>query len=212
MRRFKYWLLSLYPRAWRDRYEEEFIALLEQCTLSWLDIFDIFFYALHEQMFTLFRKGKAMLYQQRTEASLFRISLVIGSLITLGILLTSMLLVRNVIADYGTALLSSLMSCFILVVYAVVGWLAPRLTGQMGLRCGGLFGLAGGSVLLLYNVINNLGNPDSVLDTMLGNSTMIVICLLCFIAGFLAGRATQDILTGLFSGMGQACLLCSSEA
>ena len=35
------WLLRLYPRAWRDRYEDEFAVLLEQCPLSLGDLFDI---------------------------------------------------------------------------------------------------------------------------------------------------------------------------
>ena len=32
----------LYPRPWRDRYGVEFKAMLEDLTLSWLDVFDIF--------------------------------------------------------------------------------------------------------------------------------------------------------------------------
>jgi hypothetical protein len=35
------WLLRLYPRAWRDRYQDEFVALLEQCPFSLGDVFDI---------------------------------------------------------------------------------------------------------------------------------------------------------------------------
>ncbi len=35
------WLLRLYPRVWRIRYEDEFTALLEQCPLSLFDILDI---------------------------------------------------------------------------------------------------------------------------------------------------------------------------
>ncbi|GAB4522984.1 MAG: hypothetical protein OHK0046_36280 [Anaerolineae bacterium] len=34
-------LLALYPRAWRQRYEDEFRALLEQCDLSLFDLIDI---------------------------------------------------------------------------------------------------------------------------------------------------------------------------
>lgn len=37
----KYWLIRLYPRSWRRRYETEFRALLEQHTLSFGDSFDI---------------------------------------------------------------------------------------------------------------------------------------------------------------------------
>lgn len=37
----KYWLIRLYPRSWRRRYETEFRALLEQHALSVWDIADI---------------------------------------------------------------------------------------------------------------------------------------------------------------------------
>jgi hypothetical protein len=35
------WLVRLYPRAWRGRYEEEFVAMLEQGRLSVRDLFDV---------------------------------------------------------------------------------------------------------------------------------------------------------------------------
>jgi hypothetical protein len=35
------WLIRLYPREWRDRYEEEFAAVLEERGLSILDALDI---------------------------------------------------------------------------------------------------------------------------------------------------------------------------
>jgi hypothetical protein len=40
------WLVRLYPRAWRDRYGDEFEALLEECLHSPLDVLDIFLGAL----------------------------------------------------------------------------------------------------------------------------------------------------------------------
>jgi len=40
------WLIRLYPRAWRQRYGEEFEALLEECLCSPLDILDILLGAL----------------------------------------------------------------------------------------------------------------------------------------------------------------------
>jgi hypothetical protein len=40
------WLVSLYPRAWRERYGDEFDALLEECLHSPLDVLDIFLGAL----------------------------------------------------------------------------------------------------------------------------------------------------------------------
>jgi hypothetical protein len=41
MSRFGGWLVCLYPREWRERYEEEFIAMLEQCPASLSDSFDV---------------------------------------------------------------------------------------------------------------------------------------------------------------------------
>ena len=35
------WLVRLYPRAWRHRYEDEFLALLEQQPLTYWDSLDI---------------------------------------------------------------------------------------------------------------------------------------------------------------------------
>jgi hypothetical protein len=35
------WLVRLYPRIWRERYEEEFVALLEQYPPTLMDILDI---------------------------------------------------------------------------------------------------------------------------------------------------------------------------
>jgi hypothetical protein len=43
-------LLRLYPRAWRDRYEEEFLALLEACPLSLWTIWDVFVWAIDARM------------------------------------------------------------------------------------------------------------------------------------------------------------------
>lgn len=40
------WLMHLYPKPWRDRYAEEFEALLEQCLHSPLDVVDIILGAL----------------------------------------------------------------------------------------------------------------------------------------------------------------------
>jgi hypothetical protein len=40
------WLISLYPRPWRERYADEFSALLEECLHSPMDMLDIFLGAL----------------------------------------------------------------------------------------------------------------------------------------------------------------------
>ncbi len=42
MNKIRPWLMRLYPRDWRERYEAEFDALLEQCLHSPLDVVDVF--------------------------------------------------------------------------------------------------------------------------------------------------------------------------
>jgi hypothetical protein len=44
------WLIRLYPRVWRERYEDEFEALLEECLHSPLDVLDIFLGALDARL------------------------------------------------------------------------------------------------------------------------------------------------------------------
>jgi hypothetical protein len=46
------WLFRLYPPAWRDRYEEEFAAMLEQHRLSNLEILNIVFMATRTRLTT----------------------------------------------------------------------------------------------------------------------------------------------------------------
>jgi hypothetical protein len=41
MKNYQRWLLYLYPQAWRARYEEEFLALLEACPFSLWTIWDV---------------------------------------------------------------------------------------------------------------------------------------------------------------------------
>lgn len=41
MRRLLGWAVRLYPRAWRERYGEEFAALLEDSLLRWRDAWDV---------------------------------------------------------------------------------------------------------------------------------------------------------------------------
>ena len=206
MKRIEYWLLSLYPRAWRKRYEEEFVALLEQYTPSWRDLLDIFFCALHEQIFTLLRKGNAMLHQQRTDTFIFRLSFVLASLLVLGMVITGMVLVRAELLYKNSDFNNGLTSCAILTLYIVAGWCAPYFTKRSGVRYAGVFGLIAGVVFLFYVAIDTLGNPDATFDTVLLNSTLITTSLLCFVAGLLTTRTTRNIVTGLLVGMWTAMI------
>lgn len=48
--RYARWLVRLYPRAWRERYEDEFVALLEQRPLALWDLLDAMFGALDARL------------------------------------------------------------------------------------------------------------------------------------------------------------------
>ena len=40
------WLVKLYPKKWRDRYEDEFLYILENKKLTFLEILDVVINAL----------------------------------------------------------------------------------------------------------------------------------------------------------------------
>jgi hypothetical protein len=46
------WLVRLYPRAWRDRYQDEFAAMLEQRGVSMVDVLNIVFMAVRARLTT----------------------------------------------------------------------------------------------------------------------------------------------------------------
>lgn len=48
--RYARWLVRLYPRAWRERYEHEFVALLDQRPLALWDLLDAMFGALDARL------------------------------------------------------------------------------------------------------------------------------------------------------------------
>jgi MFS family permease len=50
MKNYKRWLLHLYPQAWRARYEDEFLALLEACPFSFQLIWDVWVGAIDAQL------------------------------------------------------------------------------------------------------------------------------------------------------------------
>ena len=201
MRRFEYWLLSLYPHAWRKHYEEEFVALLEQYTPSWHDLLDIFFSALYEQISTFFQKGNTMLSQWKTDATLFRVAFMLSSLLVLVLVITGMVLVRAELTYQNSDFINGLTSCVILTLYIVMGWCAPYFTKKAGLRYAAVFGLVAGIIFLLYFAIDTLSNPDNTFDAILLNSLLISTSLLCLVAGWRTVRTTRNIVTGLLVGM-----------
>ena len=45
------WLIHLYPKKWRKRYEDEFLYILENRNLSFKDIIDVFINAVDARFF-----------------------------------------------------------------------------------------------------------------------------------------------------------------
>lgn len=69
------WLLSLYPRAWRDRYAAEFEALLEQCLHTPLDVVDVFLGAMDARLQLL--NGEAVNWRMMNMLNKLRTTLLI---------------------------------------------------------------------------------------------------------------------------------------
>ncbi len=63
------WLVALYPEAWRLRYEEEFLALLEQCPLSLKNTLDLLLGALDAHLHPTADLGRMLPMLQRLRSS-----------------------------------------------------------------------------------------------------------------------------------------------
>jgi hypothetical protein len=79
MTRLSRWLLRLYPRAWRDRYEDEVIALLDESAVSVRQLWDLASGACVEWVHVLLApRTSAALLEHRPVMWLFRASVVLG--------------------------------------------------------------------------------------------------------------------------------------
>jgi hypothetical protein len=58
------WILSLYPRRWRERYQEEMMALLEEYTITLKTIFDLFLGALDARLDPSYRTTEGFMFQR----------------------------------------------------------------------------------------------------------------------------------------------------
>lgn len=63
------WLVALYPDAWRERYEEEFLALLEQCPLSLMSLIDVMVSALDAHLHSTAVFGRMLTMLQRLRST-----------------------------------------------------------------------------------------------------------------------------------------------
>lgn len=58
------WILSLYPYQWRERYQDEMLALLEQHTITWKTSFDLLLGALDARLDPAYRGEEGFLLQR----------------------------------------------------------------------------------------------------------------------------------------------------
>ncbi len=65
MKHHQRWLLHLYPRGWRARYEEEFLALLEACPFSLWTIWDVCLGAIDAHLHLEKLNGRMMPFMNR---------------------------------------------------------------------------------------------------------------------------------------------------
>lgn len=65
MKKHHRWLLHLYPRGWRGRYEEEFLALLEACPFSLWTIWDVCLGAIDAHLHLEALTGRMMPFMNR---------------------------------------------------------------------------------------------------------------------------------------------------
>jgi hypothetical protein len=63
------WLLRLYPRDWRERYEDEYAALLEECALTPLTILDVGLGALDARLHADALTGRRLSMSSRLRAA-----------------------------------------------------------------------------------------------------------------------------------------------
>lgn len=63
------WLVALYPETWRERYEEEFLALLEECPLSLMSLLDVIVSALDAHLHSTAVFGRMLTMLQRLRST-----------------------------------------------------------------------------------------------------------------------------------------------
>ena len=85
------WLARLYPRAWRERYADEFEALLEQCLHSPLDVVDILLGAVDAHLLLL--NGNNLTWRMMNMLNKLRTSILIVFAAYIGFIVAGMALV-----------------------------------------------------------------------------------------------------------------------
>lgn len=82
------WVIHLYPKRWRERYEDEFLYILEKRKLSFKEVIDVFVNAMDARLLNLVEVIIIMgnKISDIMLKSVFKRSLIIGTVILLGLL------------------------------------------------------------------------------------------------------------------------------
>ena len=82
------WVIHLYPKKWRERYEDEFLYILEKRKLSFKEVIDVFVNAMDARLLNLVEVIIIMgnKISDIMLKSVFKRSLIIGTVILLGLL------------------------------------------------------------------------------------------------------------------------------
>ncbi|MBW9156942.1 hypothetical protein [Clostridium tagluense] len=82
------WVIHLYPKKWRERYEDEFLYILEKRKLSFKEIIDVFVNAMDARLLNLVKMIISMgnKISDIMLKSVFKRSLIIGSIVLLGVI------------------------------------------------------------------------------------------------------------------------------
>ncbi|MBU3157631.1 hypothetical protein [Clostridium estertheticum] len=82
------WVIHLYPKRWRERYEDEFLYVLEKRKLSFKEVIDVFVNAMDARLLNLVEVIIIMgnKISDIMLKSVFKRSLILGTVILLGLL------------------------------------------------------------------------------------------------------------------------------
>ena len=85
MKTYGTWLLRLYPQAWRARYEEEFLALLDACPFSLWTIWDVCLGAIDARLHFTDVTGRMLPFMNRLRAASITVFCAYISLVVAGL-------------------------------------------------------------------------------------------------------------------------------
>ncbi len=179
------WMLRLYPRAWRERYEEEMLALLEQHRRTWRTGVDLLRGAWEAHLDGGWRRNKMTASRPVT----FVGSMLIGIVIVLGLMLYSILAYPSSIQGVGlTSFLFLLVGLLAYVAAIVWSWKQTQVSVQTALSLGARFG----AILACGSWANMALEHFAPLDAVGSMARGVGMWALMFVVFGAAGSATYQ--------------------